>query len=297
MVTVSRLHADEIETSLGLAERLVASQCPQWAGLALRTLDASGTDHALFRLGDEMVLRLPRLASSAAQVSKEWQWLKWLAPQLPLAIPEPLVLGEPAEGYPCPWLVCRWLEGMPATLDRLLDSAEAGRSLARFVAALQRIDAREAPVSPRGGSLRQRDTATRKALAVLASQVDVAAALRVWEAAVEAPPWAGPPVWMHGDLLPGNLLAVDGRLSAVIDFGLFGRGDPACDLMPAWAWLDERGRAAFREALAPDDASWARGRGWALSFGLIALPYYAPLGHQLATTARHAITQALADRR
>lgn len=296
MLTVSRLHADEIETSLALAARLVASQCPQWAGLALRTLEAGGTDHALFRLGDDMVLRLPRLASSAAQVSKEWRWLKWLAPQLPLAIPEPLALGEPVEGYPCPWLVCRWLEGEPATLDRLADSAEAGRSLARFVTALQRIDARGGPASPRGGSLRQRDTATRKALAVLAGQVDVAAALRVWEAALVAPPGTASPVWVHGDLLPDNLLAVNGRLAAVIDFGLFGFGDPACDLMPAWAWLDAPGRAAFRAALAPDDASWARGRGWALSFGLIALPYYAPLGHPLAGVARHAITQVLADR-
>jgi aminoglycoside phosphotransferase (APT) family kinase protein len=256
-----------------------------------------GTDHALFRLGDDMVVRLPRRASSAVQVPKEWRWLPWLAPQLPLPIPQPLLLGQPAEGYPCPWLVCHWLDGEPAALDKLADSAEAGRSLARFVAALQRIDGRDAPVSPRGGPLQQRDEATRQALAALAGQVDEAAALSVWRAALAAPPWSWPPVWMHGDLLPGNLLAVDGRLTAVIDFGLFGLGDPACDLMPAWAWLDERGRTAFREVLAPDDASWVRGRGWALSFGLIALPYYGPLGHPLAATARHAITQALADER
>jgi len=295
MASTTRLHADEVDTGVVLVQRLLAAQFPRWADLAVRALDAGGTDHALFRLGDEWLVRLPRQASSAAQVSKEWHWLPLLAPQLPLPIAVPLALGVPGEGYPHPWLVCRWLPGEPAELDTLADSAEAGRVLAGFVAALRRIDPRGAPSSPRGGPLSSRDSATRDAIAALAGQIDTKAATEAWQAALATPASAGPPTWLHGDLLPGNLLQARGRLAAVIDFGLMGVGDPACDLLPAWAWLDARGRAAFRAALGPDDASWARGRGWALSFGLIALPYYGPLGHPLAASARHAIAQVLAD--
>ena len=208
--------------------------------------------------------------------------------------------ASPARVIPGRWTVVPWLEGETATLDRIADPREAARTLGEFVAALQRIDPPGGPApgehnSSRGVPLAERDHGTRAAIAALGGTIDAAAATAAWDAALEAPAWPGPPVWLHGDLQSGNLLAVDGRLSAVIDFGCLGVGDPACDVMPAWTYLSADTRDAFRAALPVDDATWARGRGWALSMGLIALPYYETTNPVLAEVARHAIREVLAD--
>jgi aminoglycoside phosphotransferase (APT) family kinase protein len=209
-------------------------------------------------------------------------------------------MGTPAEGYPWHWSVYRWLEGENATLERIADPRQAAIDLAQFVGALQRIDPTGGPPSgannsSRGVPLAMRDAPTRVAIASLHGALDTDATTTAWEADLQAPVWNGPPVWIHGDLQSGNLLAVQGRIRAVIDFGCLGVGDPACDLMVAWNLLSAETRAVFRAALPVDAATWARGRGWALSFGLIALPYYQTTNPVLAGIARHAIAEVLAD--
>jgi aminoglycoside phosphotransferase (APT) family kinase protein len=296
------MHADQVETHVSLVGRLLAAQFPQWARLPIEPVPSAGTDNALYRLGSGMVVRHPRIHWATGQVEKEHRWLPRLAPHLPLAIPAPLAMGRPGEGYPWRWSVYRWLDGENATLERLADPRQAATELAQFIAALQRIDSTGGPLSgahnfARGVPLALRDPPTRAAIAELRGTLDIDAATAAWEAALRAPAWHRPPVWVHGDLQPGNLLAVGGRLSAVIDFGGLGVGDPACDLMVAWNLFSADTREVLRAALGVDDATWARGRGWALSVGLIALPYYRSTNPALAGIARRAIEEALADHR
>ena len=295
-----KMHADEVDTDVALVGRLLAAQFPQWADLPIEPVRSAGTDNALYRVGDAMVVRLPRIHWAVGQVQKEQEWLPRLAPVLPLAIPVPLAKGMPEDSYPWEWSVYPWLEGENATIERLADPDEAATELARFVGALQRIDAAGGPFpgehnSSRGEPLATRDAGTRAVIASLAAEVDVDAVTAAWEAALQVPEWHGPPVWIHGDLQSGNLLAVEGRLSAVIDFGCLGVGDPACDVMSAWLYLSAETRDVFRAALTVDDATWARGRGWALSVGLVALPYYENTNPVLAGIARRAIDEVLAD--
>jgi aminoglycoside phosphotransferase (APT) family kinase protein len=295
-----KMHANELDTDVSLVGRLLAAQFPHWADLPIEPVDSAGTDNALYRLGEDMAVRLPRIHAAVGQVEKEQRWLPKLAPLLPLAIPLPLAKGAPAQGYPWEWSVYRWLEGETATIERITDLGQAATDLAQFIAALQRIDPTDGPLpgehnSYRGVPLATRDAETRAAVASLHSLIDVGAVGAVWGAALEAPVWQGSPVWLHGDLLSGNLLAAQGRLSAVIDFGCLGVGDPACDVMVAWTYLSAGTRDAFRAALPVDDATWARGRGWALSVGLVALPYYQTTNPVLAGIARNAIDEVLAD--
>ncbi len=299
-MSAGKMHADELDIDVSLVGRLLASQFPQWADLSIEAVHSAGTDNAIYRLGDDMAVRLPRIYGATRQVDKEHQWLPRLAPLLPLTIPVPLAKGMPAEGYPWHWSIYRWLEGEIATIERVTDPRQAATKLGEFVAALQRIDPTGGPApgannSFRGVPLAMRDPFTRAAIATLHSTVDADAVTAAWEAALKVPAWNGPAVWLHGDLISGNLLAQHGRLSAVIDFGCLGVGDPACDVMVAWTYLSPVTREAFRAALPVDDATWARGRGWALSFGLIALPYYQISNPVLAGIARHAIDEALAD--
>ena len=298
----SRMHADEVGTDASLVGRLLAAQFPRWAGLPVEPVRSAGTDNATYRLGDDMAVRLPRIPGAVGQVEKEHRWLPRLAPLLPLAVPAPLAKGTPGEGYPWSWSVYRWLEGEDAALGCIADPIQAARELARFLAALRRVDTAGGPPpgphnSLRGVPLAARDASTRAAISSLGDALDAGRATAAWEAALRAPAWRGPPVWVHGDLQPGNLLVVRGRLGAVIDFGCLGVGDPACDLMVAWNLLTAETREAFRAALRVDDATWARGRGWALSVGLIALPYYRNTNPTLAGISRRAIDEVLTDHR
>ncbi len=295
-----KMHADEVATDAGLVRRLIAAQFPRWADLPIRPVPSAGTDNALYRLGDDLVVRMPRISWATGQIEKERRWLPMLAPHLPLAIPTQMAVGEPAEGFPWGWSVYGWLDGENATLDRLADPDQAARDLAQFIRALQAIDASGGPqptpgTSGRGVPLAARDEETRTAIAACEGLIDTGAALAAWESALAAPVWQGPPVWLHGDLQSGNLLAVDGRLTAVIDFGAMSTGDPACDLMVAWNLLTAGSRETFRHAIAVDEATWARGRGWGLSPALIALPYYRRTNPGLSAIARHAIAEVLAD--
>jgi aminoglycoside phosphotransferase (APT) family kinase protein len=284
-----------VQIDVPLVRRLVAVQFPQWASLTVDPVESAGWDNTIFRLGSELAVRLPRRRIGAEQVGKEHQWLPVLAPHLPLAVPVPLGHGVPGEEYPWHWTVCPWLKGELAALTRVADMAGAAMSLARFIAALQAIDSTGGPVHEfRGVSLFARDHNTRASAAVLQDSLDTGSVLRVWEAALSVPAWTGQPVWMHGDLHPANLLVEDGELSAVIDFGLLGVGDPACDLMVAWTYLSADARDVFRSALAVDDATWSRGRGWALQFGLRAAAYSAD-NLVIGDIGRYTVAEVLAD--
>lgn len=289
------MHADELHTDATLVRRLLAAQFPQWAALPVERIPSSGTDNALYRLGGDMVVRLPRIHWAVAGVDREQEWLPRVAPFLPVPVPVPLARGEPAEGFPWPWSVCPWLAGENPVVDRIRDARSLATDLAQFVAALQRIDSAGGPAAGRGVPLAMRDEPTRTALAALRGAVDSEGVTAAWDAALQTPAWSGPPVWVHGDLAPGNLLLDGGRLTGVIDFGGLGVGDPACDLMVAWNLLPADARRAFRAESGVDDATWTRGRGWALSVALIQLPYYRDTNAALAASARHVIREVLAD--
>lgn len=299
-MSAKKMHADEVDTDVHLVRRLLAAQFPQWAGLSIDRVPHTGTDHAIYRLGEDMSVRLPRIHWATGQVDKEGRWLPKLAPHLPLAIPVPLARGEPAEGYPWRWCVSPWLDGENATVGRIGDVCEMAVDLAQFMIALQRTDATGGPLAGpsngfRGGPLAERDASFRRAVPAWQRLVDTRLMIEAWEAALRAPEWDRPPVWVHGDLgRPGNLLAANGRLSAVIDFGCLGVGDPACDVRAALSLFSGESREVFRAALAVDDATWARARGWALT-SVGALPYYRDTNPEIVAEARHAIDEVLAD--
>jgi len=298
-VSVKRMHTGEVPTDEALVRRLLTSQFPKWAELPLKPVRSAGTDNAIYRLGDDMSVRLPRIDWATGQIDKEFTWLPRLAPQLPLAIPEPLARGEAGAGYPYDWAVYKWLEGSNATLKQIKDPARAATELAQFLKALQEIDTEgglaAAEHNIRGLPLANRDAGTRKAIAELKNLIDIDTALNVWESALDAPQWDRPPVWFHGDMLVGNILFTRGELSAVIDFGGLAVGDPACDLMIAWSLFEGESRAAFRAALDVDDATWARARGHALSQAVIFIPYYLETNPVGVANAQHMLSAVFAD--
>lgn len=274
-----KMHLDEVEIGPSLVRRLLEAQFPRWAHLPISRVEPRGTDNALYRLGGELVVRLPRRERTVVTLEKELAWLPWISPFLPLPVPAPLATGAPTEEYAWTWAVYSWLDGENATPDRLVDARQRALDLAAFIAALQRIDPTGGPGPGehnfcRGEPLARRNAAVRASLETLRGELDVAAVSATWEAALAAPEWDRRGVWIHGDLDARNLLADEGRLSAVVDWGSLGVGDPACDVMVAWKVLTPEGREAFRTALAVDDATWQRGRGWALSQALGALSYY-----------------------
>lgn len=290
-----KMHAHEVETDVALVHRLVAGQFPRWADLPIRAVASYGTDHAIYRLGDGLAVRLPRLADATRQAAEEARWLPRLAPHLPLAVPVQLAMGHPAEGYPFDWSVYQWLPGENVNAG-IGDLSQAAADLAGFIAALRWVDPSGAPPRPplgRGGPLVEHDERVRQAVATLGERVDRTAVLRSWDESLGAPEWDGPAVWVHGDLLPGNLLVRDGRLSAVIDFGCLNVGDPACDLQPAWNMFAGDSRIRFRAELRADDASWLRGRGTALYQAVTALAYYWDTNPGMVRQASRALAQML----
>src|SRR5512132_2607618 len=257
------MHADEVHTDRSLVGRLLAAQFPAWAALPIEHVPSSGTDNALYRLGDDMVVRLPRRKRPMEALAKELLWLPRLAPHLPLAVPVPLADGMPAEGYPFEWSVYRWLSGDDATIGRVTDCGEFAIDLAEFIAALHRIDPTGGPPPGehnvfRGEPLARRDAATRSAIVSFGDSIAVDAMSSVWDSALGAPDWEHAAVWIHGDLDSRNLLVEHGRLSAVIDWGCLGIGDPACDVMVAWNVLPADARGLFRAKLSVDDSTWTR---------------------------------------
>src|SRR5262245_2533480 len=299
--------ADQPTVDAPLVARLIAAQFPRSASLPVTPFRSSGTDNALFRLGDALGARLPRNPGAVRDIDNEGRWLPRLPPRLPLASPAPIATGVAGEGFRYPWSVCRWIDGVNAIESPIADLGDAAARLGKFVRALRGCDPAAGPPSFRGDHVATRDPEVRSAIHDLTQSgalkeidafrgsdaADNAAA--AWETALTAPPWPGPPVWVHADLHPANVLVRDGRLAAVIDFGGLGVGDPACDMLPAWTLLTADTRERFRAAADVDDATWVRGRGWGLCLGLGALHVYRVTNPVLAEIGRRAVGEAISD--
>ncbi|PYC76081.1 aminoglycoside phosphotransferase [Micromonospora arborensis] len=293
------MHVDQVDVSADVVAALVAEQFPRWRALPVRPLASAGTVNALFRLGTEIVLRFPLQPSTdpelRAELRQEQEYAGLLAAHLPVAVPEPLGLGEPGAGYAGPWTAYRFIPGETAQLDRVGDLDTFARDLASVVTALRGIDTggRAWPGSGRGGPLAAQDAGVRSALALSGGLTDTARLAEVWDRCRDTPGHDAAAVWVHADLMPGNLLVRDGRLAAVIDLETVNVGDPAVDLMPAWNLLDAGARETYRQALGVDDATWERGRGWALMQAINALPYYIETNPVMAGIAQHTLRAVL----
>ncbi len=283
-----------------LVKRLIAEQFPQWSELPVVPVEVDGWDNRTYRLGAEMTARLPTAAGYVPGVAKESTWLPRLAPHLPVAVPPILATGVPGQGYPFPWSVRGWLDGETADRGKIDDLPGFAVSVAEFIRALQRCDATGGPPGGphswyRGASPAHYDAETRRCLTALAGHIDTARAAAVWDAALAAG-WHGSPVWFHGDIAQGNLLVADGKLTAVIDFGTAGVGDPACDLVIAWTMFAGDSRRAFRQAAGQDAGTWARARGWALWKAMLVLTNTIDTDPDQAAVNRHVINEVLDDR-
>ncbi|MEO6084926.1 MAG: aminoglycoside phosphotransferase family protein [Umezawaea sp.] len=293
-------HADgRAGIDAALVKRLIAAQFPRWSDLEVTPVAVDGWDNRTYRLGDDMTVRLPTAAGYVPAVAKENRWLPRLAPALPVAVPAVLAEGVPGEGYPFPWSVRAWLPGRTAELEHIDDLTQFAISVAEFIRALQRCDTTDGPLAGehsfyRGASPGHYDDETRRSLAALDGRVDTARAAAVWRAAL-ATEHSGAPVWFHGDIAVGNLLVADGKLTAVIDFGTSGVGDPACDLVIAWTMFSGDSRRAFRRTVDLGGDTWARARGWALWKALLVLARCVDSDHERAAVHWHVIDEVLAD--
>jgi aminoglycoside phosphotransferase (APT) family kinase protein len=293
--------AAEVDIDEALVRALLRHQVPPLAEEPLVHLGA-GWDNALYRLGDGLVVRLPRRELSAHLVEGEARWLRVLAPALPLAVPVPVHVGEPGDGYPWSWTIVPWLEGRSALEEPPALPIDAADSLGLFVRELHRPARPGAPENPyRGIPLADRTTRLAEGLDALGPDPGGpggptrAAIEEAWAHGLAAAPHAGPPVWAHGDLHPGNVLVHDGRVHAVIDFGDLTAGDPAVDLAVAWMLFEGRSRERFRAAAGrPDDDTWARSRAWAVALSVAYLASSAD-DPGLAGLGRRTLAAAVAD--
>lgn len=270
------MHVDEVDTDPSLVQRLIAGRFPEWADLPVEPVFPLGTDNANYRLGDDKLVRLPRQPGKVAALERELEVLPRLAASLPLAIPEPLGRGEPAEGFPFPWAVYTWLEGENVGVDEIRDPQGSAVELAELILAVRACDPTDAPPGLRSGTLRALDGWVRDCVAKLDDRYDRAGILTGWYEALDLPAWEGPPTWCHCDLDLRNIVFLGGRPSAVLDWGGAGLGDPASDGAAAWKVLPAEARAAFWEALGAGDEEIARARGWTFMQCAGALSYYTP---------------------
>lgn len=288
------MHDEQVDVGPALLGHLLARQFPQWADLPMRRVASSGTDNTIYRLGDDLVVRLPLIHWAVQQVELEHTWLPVLAPLVPLALPEPVAMGEPGEGYPWHWSVYRWIAGENPEFGGVDDLSDLALDLAAFVSALHALDLGGAPRSSRGVPLRVGEDAIRGAIEQVRDQLDADVLLAAWDDAVAAPKWEHGWLPVHGDLSAANLLMRDGRLHAVIDFSCFGYGDPANDLDVAWELFSGESRAAYRTALDIDDDTWRRGRGWALK-AVYGIPYYEHTNPGIVARARRRLANIIDD--
>lgn len=292
------MHTDQVDLSEGAVARLIADQFPQWRDLPVRAVRSPGTVNALFRLGDEVVLRFPLRPSPARErreeLAGEQDDARRFAALSPVPVPEPLGLGEPGGGYTGHWAAYRWIPGETVNDHNVRDRGAFARDLAAFVRAVRSTDTagRTWDGRTRGGPLQAMDAEVREALALSTDLVDTVRLAALWDGCLDAPDGAAD-TWIHADLMPGNLLVRDGALAAVIDLETACVGDPAVDLMPAWNLMRSDDRVCFRDALQIDDATWARGRGWAFIQAIVALPYYVGTNKHMADTARRTLDAIL----
>lgn len=258
-----------VEINSELVRKLIKSQFPQWSNLPIHPVKKSGNDNRTFRLGNEMSVRIPSKDCYEPQVEKGRLWLPRLKPHISLPISVPLAKGEPGEGYPWVWSVCQWVEGDTANTENIKDMNQFAIDLAQFLRELQSIETIDGPLAGkhnfyRGGLLSVYDEETRTAIANTRNMFDSNTLSEIWNRTLKSE-WRNKPVWVHGDIAPGNLLVDgEGKLCGVIDFGILGVGDPSCDLAMAWTFFDDESREVFKNSIALDEETWERGRGWAL---------------------------------
>lgn len=291
------MHEDEVTIADDAVRRLLAAQLPEWADLPVRRLPPVGTDNQLFRLGDELAVRMPRIHWAADSAVWEHTWLPRLAPYVPVTVPAPLALGEPGEGYPWHWTVVPWVEGATPTAESF-DPTEWAESLGHVVRTVREAPAMGAPpvTEGRGGPLEALDEWVRTWTARAdPSEVDPDAVLAVWEDALDAPGWDGDPCWFHGDLHEGNLLVRDGHLAAVIDWGTAGRGDPAIELNAMWGYLPAEVADAYRAAVGLDEAAYRRARGYALAPNISGWTYYRTTSPQMSAESLATVRRLVAS--
>ncbi|MDI2130690.1 aminoglycoside phosphotransferase family protein [Yinghuangia seranimata] len=296
------LHENEVPVDEALVRALLEAQRPEWSGLPLAPAGA-GTDNTMYRLGDDLLVRLPRTAGNAGAVRKEQTWLPRLAPHLPRRIPEPVHAGTPAEAFPLAWSVYRWIDGAEPGPDTVADWAAFGADLAAFVTDLHGVDLMGATRADdlswyRGGTLGPCDAWVSRDFdacrAVAGADLDVDTLERLWRAALALPEPAGPHGWLHGDLKPTNLLVRDGGLHAVIDFGGLSVGFPDAEHATVWD-LPPQARRAYWDALGLDEATWTRARAWAIAVAVSGLAYYRDTFPAFAAECRARLDAVLAD--
>jgi aminoglycoside phosphotransferase (APT) family kinase protein len=288
------MHKGEIAIHAALVLQLIYDQFPQFANQTVEIIHSTGTVNAIFRLGNELCVRLPRKEDWAANIHREWTWLLKLKPHLSLAVPEPVAMGEPTVYYPYPWAIYRWIKGMTYQDKLIGDERQAAQDLAIFIRELREFDTHGAPQAGRK-PLAALDASTREAIAACGSVIDKELAAAAWADALGGVFWDGTAKWIHADLLPSNLLIRDGRIYAVLDFGSAGIGDPAHDVTPAWAVFNNAGRETFREALSVDEDTWRRARGYALHQAVMIIPYYAKTNPVFVRSVKDTIKQILLD--
>ncbi len=290
------MHEDQVHVDVDIVRGLLAEQQPDLADLPIQPVVSTGTVNALFRIGNDFVARLPLQDHWEEGIEREWRWIPWLSSRITAArLPVPIFKGAGNDAFPFSWSVYRWIDGAPYDDDLVEDETDVARQLARYVLELRALEIPS--TAPDGGRepLAELDDNTRAAIEDAGNVIDASRAMSVWDHALRTPPWDGTPVWIHGDLLRPNLIVHDGRLEAVIDYGYIGVGDPATDLIPAWAVFGPAGREAYRAALRPDDATWARGRGIALHQAAMIIPYYAETNPAFVELARRTIEQITDD--
>lgn len=297
---MTKMHENEVMVDETLVHHLLKNQCPQWSHYPLKAIASSGTDNALFRLGNEFVIRLPRVewepGSIEKNINKEYEWNRQLAWLLKISISEPVFKGVADSTYPWPWLIVKWNEGLNPVFEENEEYALLAVDLAYFLNDLHGIKLSDGPLSRRGVPLQKIDIETKKAISELSEELDVQLVTFLWDQLRNTPPWEKDLVWIHGDFLPGNILILDNRLSGVIDFSDVGMGDPACDFIIAWSLLGKTSREIFRKNVQNnDDHTWRRGQAWAFSIALIMLPYYKNSNPTLATLARQIIKNVMCD--
>lgn len=289
------MYDDKFSVDKKLVSNLLKQQCPNFAKLPIAKVKHYGTDNIIFRIGETYAIRFPKIDYADAQIEKEQIWLPKFKDHLPLTIPVPIKIGKPSEDFPYHWYVYQWIKGVDAYNEPLSDFNQLAKDLSQFIKALWKVNTSNAPLSRRGVSLKTQDTFVHEAIYNLKDKIDINTIARIWQSCLEVSDWNKSPVWLHADLLPSNLLLQNNKLHAVIDFGLMGIGDPACDLIPAWCLFDTNSRIIFKEYLGVDEDTWVRGKGWALSIALIIIPYYLNTNPVLVSVARRIINEIIHD--
>ncbi|TDD09349.1 aminoglycoside phosphotransferase family protein [Saccharopolyspora terrae] len=293
------MHPDEVTVSLATVRELVDEQFPEWRGLPVWEPSSQGTVNAIVRIGEQFAARFPLLPEDLAvkrrELETEAEAARELLGRTPFRTPEPIALGEPGAGFPMPWSVHTWLPGMVATDEDPGSSVAFAHDLAEFVRGVRAIDTRGRTFrgSGRGGDLRSHDSWMRTCFDNSEQLLDVARLQRLWESMRELPRGWAPDVMSHGDLIPGNLLVSDGRLSGVIDVGGLGPADPSLDLVAAWHLLEQEPRREFRDDLGCDDLEWERGKAWAFEQAMGLVWYYVESNPVMSRMGRRTLERIL----